>query len=47
MMGTEKDSSDPPASEYCAGYSDDVVVIRESEYPLLKGTPPLPPLYTI
>lgn len=26
--------------EYCCGYSDDVDVIREKEYPLLKGTVP-------
>lgn len=26
-----------PNAEYCRGYSEDVDVIREREYPLLKG----------
>ncbi|KAL4865251.1 hypothetical protein BDV12DRAFT_211158 [Aspergillus spectabilis] len=38
MMGIEEGSSTSPASAYCTGYSDDVDVIRESEYRLLKET---------
>ncbi|KAL2859841.1 putative molybdenum cofactor sulfurase protein (HxB) [Aspergillus lucknowensis] len=36
-MGYRADASYPPAA-YCSGYSDDVDVIRELEYPLLKDT---------
>ncbi|KAJ0414680.1 molybdenum cofactor sulfurase [Aspergillus carlsbadensis] len=36
-MGYRANGIDPPAA-YCSGYSDDIDVIRELEYPLLKDT---------
>ncbi|KAL3466100.1 pyridoxal phosphate-dependent transferase [Aspergillus heterothallicus] len=36
-MGYRANGIDPPTA-YCSGYSDDVDVIRELEYPLLKDT---------
>lgn len=38
----ERDKVDYIPAEYCRGYSDDVDVIRERQYPLLRGKSPSP-----
>jgi molybdenum cofactor sulfurtransferase len=43
-MGYRANGVDSPAA-YCSGYSDDIDVIREHEYPLLKGQKPQSPPY--